>query len=232
MTQLAEALHGELPGPPVQALYVYNSNPAAIAPDQQRVLAGLRRDDLFVVVHEQFPTDTVDYADIVLPATTQLEHFDLHGSYGHQFVQVNVPAIALLGESRCNTDVFRSLSQRLGFEPELFEVSDEQLARELLWEPGSLENVPATMRGITLDRLKREGAIKLNSIESPNVAAPFANGDFATPAENANCVANASPNLATIRCRRSFLRRNRPHPRRSWRSGSRCSCCRHRLRTS
>ena len=181
MTQLAEALHGELPGPPVQALYVYNSNPAAIAPDQQRVLAGLRRDDLFVVVHEQFPTDTVDYADIVLPATTQLEHFDLHGSYGHQFVQVNVPAIAPLGGSRCNTDVFRSLSQRLGFEPELFEVSDEQLARELLWEPGSLENVPATMRGITLDRLKREGAIKLNSIESPNVAAPFANGDFATP---------------------------------------------------
>ncbi len=181
MTQLAEALHGELPGPPVQALYVYNSNPAAIAPDQQRVLAGLRRDDLFVVVHEQFPTDTVDYADIVLPATTQLEHFDLHGSYGHQFVQVNVPAIAPLGESRCNTDVFRSLSQRLGFEPELFEVSDEQLARELLWEPGSLENVPATMRGITLDRLKREGAIKLNSIESPNVSAPFANGGFATP---------------------------------------------------
>lgn len=210
MTQLAEALHGELPGPPVVALYVYNSNPAAIAPDQQRVLAGLRRDDLFTVVHEQFPTDTVDYADIVLPATTQLEHFDLHGSYGHQYVQVNVPAIAPLGESRCNTDVFRGLAQRLGFEPELFKVPDEQLARELLWETGPAENVPAAMRGITLERLKREGAIKLNS--SPNVAvslreaelsakrdvlgdssaswnevrrgglnAPFANGGFATP---------------------------------------------------
>ncbi len=210
MTQLAEALHGELPGPPVQALYVYNSNPAAIAPDQQRVLAGLRRDDLFTVVHDQFPTDTVDYADIVLPATTQLEHFDLHGSYGHQFVQVNVPAIPPLGESRCNTEVFRGLARRLGFELELFDASDEQLARELLWETSPLENVPAAMRGITLDRLKREGAIKLSSVELPNVAAsfheeehravgnvsgksstsrseaatfaaPFANGGFATP---------------------------------------------------
>jgi anaerobic selenocysteine-containing dehydrogenase len=161
MTQLAEALHCELPGPPVQALYVYNSNPAAIAPDQQRVLAGLRRADLFTVVHDQFPTDSVDYADIVLPATTQLEHFDLHGSYGHQFVQVNVPAIKPLGESRCNTDVFRGLAQRLGFERELFEVSDEQLARALLWEGSPPESIPTPMQGITLDRLKREGPIKL-----------------------------------------------------------------------
>ena len=206
MTQLAEAL--DVLHVPVQALYVYNSNPAAIAPDQQRVLAGLRRDDLFTVVHDQFPTDTVDYADIVLPATTQLEHFDLHGSYGHQFVQVNVPAIAPLGESRCNTEVFRGLARRLGFEPELFDVSDEQLARELLWEESPPETVPAAMRGITLDRLKREGAIKLNgtlnvavslreaellgttNIEGKSFAsrsetatfnAPFANGGFATP---------------------------------------------------
>lgn len=176
MTQLAEALHGESPGPPVLALYVYNSNPAAVAPDQQRVLAGLRRDDLFTVVHEQFPTDTVDYADIVLPATTQLEHFDLHGSYGHPYVQVNVPAIAPLGESRCNSDVFRELAQRLDFERELFDVSDEQLARALLWETGPPEHVPPALRGITLERLKREGAVKLNS---PNV--PFANGRFPTP---------------------------------------------------
>jgi anaerobic selenocysteine-containing dehydrogenase len=198
MTQLAEALHGQLPGPPVQALYVYNSNPAAIAPDQQRVLAGLRREELFTVVHEQFPTDTVDYADIVLPATTQLEHFDLHGAYGHQYVQVNVPAIAPMFESRCNTDVFRGLACRLGFEPELFEVSDEQLARELLWETAPSENVPVPLRGITLERLKREGAIKLtrsasegpasppdSSTPSPalrvSVAAPFANGGFPTP---------------------------------------------------
>ncbi len=170
MTQLAEALHGELPGPPVQALYVYNSNPAAIAPDQQRVLSGLLRDDLFTVVHEQFPTDTVDYADIVLPATTQLEHFDLHGSYGHQYVQVNVPAIAPLGEARCNTDVFRGLAKQLGFETELFDVSDEQLARDLLWESVSTtspDQVPLALRGITLDRLKTEGAIKIN-VQQPH----------------------------------------------------------------
>ena len=201
MVQLAEALHGELPGPPVQALYVYNSNPAAIAPDQQRVLSGLLRDDLFTVVHEQFPTDTVDYADIVLPATTQLEHFDLHGSYGHQYVQVNVPAIAPLAESRCNTDVFRGLATRLGFEAELFDVSDEQLARELLWETAadtSPDKVPHALRGITLDRLKSEGAIKINPPEPTLVTAlaknaevamrdattlnaPFAVGGFPTP---------------------------------------------------
>lgn len=180
MTQLAEALHGELPGPPIQALYVYNSNPAAIAPDQQRVLAGLRREDLFTVVHEQFPTDTVDYADIVLPATTQLEHFDLHGSYGHQYVQVNVPAIAPLGEARSNTDVFRMLAASLNFERELFEVSDEQLARDMLWETMNPEQIPVALSGITLERLKRDGAIKVNSILREGEA-PFANGGFPTP---------------------------------------------------
>ena len=110
MVQLAEALHGELPGPPVRALFVYNSNPAAIAPDQKRVLTGLKRDDLFTVVHEQFLTDTTDYADIVLPATTQLEHFDLHTTYGHHYLQVNVPAIAPLGEAKPNSEVFRRLA--------------------------------------------------------------------------------------------------------------------------
>ncbi len=180
MTQLAEALHGELPGPPVQALYVYNSNPAAIAPDQQRVLAGLRRDDLFTVVHEQFPTDTVDYADIVLPATIQLEHFDLHGSYGHQYVQVNVPAISPIGEAYSNTDVFRVLASRLNFEPELFEISDEQLAREMLWETAAPDKIPPALRGITVERLKSHGAIKVNA-GSDHRLAPFANGGFLTP---------------------------------------------------
>src|SRR5262249_58681359 len=98
MVQLAEALAGELPGPPVRALYVYNCNPAAVCPDQSRVLDGLRREDLFTVVHEQFQTDTADYADILLPATTQLEHFDIHSAYGHLYIQTNEPAIAPLGE--------------------------------------------------------------------------------------------------------------------------------------
>ncbi|MFN0196853.1 MAG: molybdopterin-dependent oxidoreductase [Planctomycetaceae bacterium] len=175
MVQLAEALAGELPGPPVQAMYVYNSNPAAVAPDQTRVLQGLRRDDLFTVVHEQFPTDTVDYADIVLPATTQLEHFDLHTSYGHHYLQVNQPAIEPLAEAIPNTEVFRRLATRLNFEPELFDVSDEDLARIALWERE--QNVPEALRGITVDRLKAEGPIKLNL---PHELAPYAHGNFPT----------------------------------------------------
>lgn len=176
MSQLADALHGELPGPRVQAMYVYNSNPAAVAPDQKRVLAGLMRDDLFTVVHEQFHTDTVDYADVVLPATTQLEHFDLHSSYGHHWLQVNVPCIEPLAEAQSNTWVFRQLASRLGFEPDLFQVNDEELAREALWEKSN--NVPAPLRGITLDRLKTEGPQRLNI---PPRFAPFAEGKFPTP---------------------------------------------------
>src|SRR5205085_3760354 len=115
MSQLGEALTGDLSGPPVRALVVYNTNPAAVAPDQGRVLTGLRREDLFTVVLEQFPTDTVDYADIVLPATTQLEHFDIHGSYGHLYVQTNEPAIAPLGEAKPNTEIFRLLARAMHF---------------------------------------------------------------------------------------------------------------------
>jgi anaerobic selenocysteine-containing dehydrogenase len=180
MTQLAEALHGELPGPPVLALYVYNSNPAAVAPDQRRVLAGLARDDLFTVVHEQFPTDTVDYADLVLPATTQLEHFDLHTAYGHHWLQVNRPCIAPLAEARSNTWVFRQLAARLGFEPALFQVTDEDLAREALWEGSA--STPYALQGITLDRLIAEGPSRLNI---PDRFTPFAEGRF--PTESGKC---------------------------------------------
>ncbi len=178
MTQLAEALTGEL-APPVRALYVYNANPAAVCPDQARVLAGLRREDLFTVVHEQFPTDTADYADIVLPATTQLEHFDIHGSYGHLYVQTNEPAIAPLHEAKSNNDVFRLLARGMGFEPELFAVSDEQLAAECLREgSGGLYPPREAFDGIDLERLRREGPIRLNL---PKDYAPFARGGFGTP---------------------------------------------------
>src|SRR5205823_5456642 len=119
------ALNGELPGPPVKALVVYNSNPAAIAPDQNRVLKGMKREDLFTVVLEQFQTDTADFADIVLPATTQLEHWDIHYAYGHVYAHANPPAIAPLGEAKPNTEIFRLLAKGMGLEPELFEVSDE-----------------------------------------------------------------------------------------------------------
>jgi anaerobic selenocysteine-containing dehydrogenase len=176
MTQLAEALAGELPGPPVRALYVYNSNPAAIAPDQRRVLRGLERDDLFTVVHEQFATDTVDYADIVLPATSQLEHFDLHTTYGHHWIQVNQPCVPPLADARCNTDVFRQLAARLGFEADLFQLGDEELARQALWEGAPA--VPEELQGITVDRLIAEGPIRLNL---PERFVPFAAGNFPTP---------------------------------------------------
>ena len=106
--------------PPVKALFVYNSNPAAVAPEQEQVRAGLRRDDLFTVVHELFPTDTVDFADIVLPATTTLEHFDIHKAYGHLYLSLNRPAIAPLGECKPNTEVFRLLAARMGLDDPAF----------------------------------------------------------------------------------------------------------------
>jgi len=188
MVQLAEALHGELPGPPVKALYVYNSNPAAIAPDLERVWAGLGREDLFTVVHELFMTDTAKWADIVLPATSQLEHFDLHHSYGHLYVQINDPVIAPLGECKPNTEVFRLLARKMNLPAELFEVSDEGLARELLQpdphpadqhvkEGPAPEGAEQPLLGITLERLRTEGPVRLNL---PKDYAPFANGYFPT----------------------------------------------------
>lgn len=170
MVHLAEALHSELPGPPVRALFVYNSNPAAVNPDQSRVLSGLMRDDLFTVVHDQFQTDTADFADIVLPATSQLEHFDLHSSYGHLYIQANNPAIAPLGEAKPNTAVFRLLGRAMDFEPELFEETDEQIAARSM-------RGGAAMDGIDLDATKA-GPVRLNL---PENWTPFANGGFGTP---------------------------------------------------
>jgi anaerobic selenocysteine-containing dehydrogenase len=178
MTQLAEALHGELPGPPVRAMYVYNCNPAAVCPDQSRVLSGLRREDLFTVVHEQFQTDTADYADILLPATTQLEHFDIHGSYGHLYVQANNPAIAPPGEAKPNTEVFRLLAREMGFEPELFEISDETLAAGAMRGTGGYGYPQgAAFDDISLDDIKA-GPVRMNL---PKNWAPFAEGNFPTP---------------------------------------------------
>ena len=170
MSQLGDALT-RTDDPPVRALYVYNSNPAAVAPDQARVLEGLRRDDLFTVVHEQFMTDTCDYADIVLPATTQLEHFDLHKAYGHLYLTVNEPAIAPLHESKPNTEVFRLLAARLGFEEDCFKDSDEEIARQAI----DVEH-PA-LEGITLELLRERGWMRLNV---PETDAPFAEGNFPT----------------------------------------------------
>lgn len=193
MSQLAEALLGELPGPPVLAMYVYNSNPAAVAPDQSRVLKGMMREDLFTVVHEQFQTDTADYADIVLPATTQLEHFDIHASYGHLYVQVNEPAIAPLHEAKSNNDVFRLLARGMGFEPETFESSDVELAAESMSKKGRPQ-FPATdgFQHISLERLRGGTPLRLNL---PTNYAPFAEGNFPTPTGKCEIY---SPRLVTL----------------------------------
>ena len=119
MTRLGHALV-ELSQPRISALVVYNSNPAAIAPHQTKVVAGLRRDDLFTVVLEQFQTDTADYADIVLPVTTFLEHTDLYLAYGHYYLQLARPALAAPGEAKTNVEIFRLLAERLGFEDAMF----------------------------------------------------------------------------------------------------------------
>ncbi|MEA3118908.1 MAG: hypothetical protein QOI13_2178, partial [Paraburkholderia sp.] len=157
-------------GPKVEALVVYNSNPVAVAPDSERVAAGFKRDDLFTIVLEHFQTDTVDYADLVLPATTQFEHFDIHKSYGHTYVMVNRPAIAPIGEARPNTEIFRGIARRMGIdEPSLYE-SDEAVGRAALaWGDPTLE-------GADWGALDAAGWVKLKVPE-----APFAEGGFRTP---------------------------------------------------
>nr|PZN70603.1 MAG: molybdopterin oxidoreductase [Bacillota bacterium] len=169
MIELGKALT-ELTDPPVKALFVYNSNPACVAPNQSKVLAGLLREDLFIVVHEQVFTDTCRYADIVLPATTQFEHTDLMTSYWHLYVQLNEPVIEPLGEAIPNTELFRRLARAMGFTEPCFRDSDEDLIRQ------ALSGGSPFLEGITLERLKRERFIKVN-----RPAAPFAEGGFGTP---------------------------------------------------
>ncbi len=179
MVQLAEALNHRLPGPPVNALYVYNSNPASVCPDQSQVIEGLKREDLFTVVHEQFLTDTARYADIVLPATTQLEHFDIHNAYGQFYVQSNNPAIAPLHEAKANNDVFRLLAKAMNLKAELFEIDDEELARQCLQPTDGPRGYPykSAFDGVTLEATK-VGPVRLNV---PVDYAPYADGQFGTP---------------------------------------------------
>lgn len=154
MNQLGDALT-QLNDPPVKALFVYNCNAAAVAPNSERVHEGMRRNDLFTVVHEQFFTDTTDYADIVLPATTFLEHKELMGAYGHYIAQMSQPAIAPLGEARTNVQVFSELGRRMGFEEQAFrEDADELIAQ-------ALDSKHPWFDGITKERLEREGMAPL-----------------------------------------------------------------------
>ena len=158
--------------PPIRAIYVYNSNPVAVAPEAAKVAAGFARDDLFCVVHEIFKTDTADYADILLPATTQLEQLDVHTSYGHLYMLANNPSIAPLGEAKPNTEVFRQLAARMGFTEPCFGDTDDDIARQAL-----LYDHPRAA-GITWDELKSRGFQRL---AVPEAYAPFATGGFPTP---------------------------------------------------
>lgn len=174
MNRLGAALLGEATDPPVMALYVFGANPATSAPNAGKVVEGLKRDDLFTVVHELFMTDTAQYADIVLPATSQLEQTDLHKAYGHTRLTYNAPAIAPLGESKSNWEVMGLLAEALGYsEPWLRQSADEVIEEVLA---ATAEQNPA-VRGITLARLKREGSISLAVPSEP----PFTGGVFPTP---------------------------------------------------
>jgi anaerobic selenocysteine-containing dehydrogenase len=170
MTTIGDALHSA--APPIRALYVYNSNPVAIAPESGKVRAGFAREDLFCVVHEIFQTDTADFADVLLPATTQLEQFDVHSSYGHLYALANNPAIAPVGEALPNTEVFRRLAAAMGFTEPCFRDSDEDLCR-MAWK----QDDPRA-QGLAWEALKHDGWRRLNV---PVDYAPFAHGNFPTP---------------------------------------------------
>ncbi|MBX9901355.1 MAG: molybdopterin oxidoreductase family protein [Burkholderiaceae bacterium] len=157
-------------GPKIDALIVYNSNPVAIAPESDKVAHGFARDDLYTVVLEHFQTDTADYADIVLPATTQLEHVDIHNAYGHLYMMANNQAIAPLGEAKPNTEIFRLLARGMGFDDACFQESDDEIAAKAF--------KASDARAIHFDwsSLKKAGWSKLKVPD-----APFAQGNFFTP---------------------------------------------------
>jgi anaerobic selenocysteine-containing dehydrogenase len=203
MVQLGCVLNSTTMAPPIQALLVYNSNPAAVCPNHNEVVRGLMRPDLFTVVHEQFFTDTTDYADIVLPATTFFEHKDLQTAYGHYYLQVSNQAMDPVGECRPNIEMFRALAERMGFEDACFRETVDSMIDRALDSPNPM------LKGITRDRLEREHSIRLNFAAQNGVGTvgvgtgaspvqaerssaataapflPFAEGNFPTPSGKA-----------------------------------------------
>jgi anaerobic selenocysteine-containing dehydrogenase len=175
MNRLGAALTGEVSDPPIMALYVFASNPLVIAPNTGRVSQGMLRDDLFTVVHDLFLTDTARHADIVLPATSQLEQVDLHDAYGHRFLQYNAAAISPRGQAKSNWDVMRLLAEGMGYQESWLRQTPEEVIVELL--EASYDEEPA-LKDITLERLQAEGTV---AYISPERHVPFADGVFPTP---------------------------------------------------
>ncbi len=159
-------------GPPVKALIVYDSNPAAVAPDQSAVIQGLKRSELFTVVLEHFQTDTADYADYLLPATTQLEHWDILKPYGHLFLALNQPAIAPVGQSLPNSEIFRRLACALGYDEPCFRQSDQAILQQLIESQSD-----PVFDTVTWPALLARGFVRLNL---PDPYLPFAEGHYPT----------------------------------------------------
>ncbi len=176
MRDLGHDLCSSTLSPPVRSVLVYNANPAATLPNQPQVLRGLEREDLLTIVHDLFITDTARYADYVLPATSQIEHLDLVPAWGHHYLSLNRPAIDPLGESVCNTELFRRLAKALGRTESWLYDSDEDLLRT------ALNSDHPMLKGVTLERLMEEGYLHLNHDEDWR---PFANGGFPTPSGKA-----------------------------------------------
>ncbi|GEL24374.1 molybdopterin oxidoreductase [Pseudonocardia sulfidoxydans NBRC 16205] len=183
---LGEALTGGLAlDPPIKGLMVYNSNPVVVCPDQDKLIEGLQREDLFTVVSEQFMTDTADYADIVLPATTQLEQDDIMFSWGHLYVTYNERAIEPLGEAVPNTELFRRLAARMGFDDPVFQRSDDDMIAE------AFDWTHPHMQGITVESLKAKGWQRL-TVPPPDEYAPHAEGGFPTASGKTELAASAA----------------------------------------
>ncbi len=176
MNRLGAALTGEVQDPPIKSLFVFCANPVGATPNAGKIVEGLQREDLFTVVHELFMTDTADYADLVLPATSQLEQTDLHKPYGHRHLQYNHQAIEPLGEAKSNWEVMRLLAAAMGFdEPWLRQAAEEAIAEVL----DATRATSPLLEGITLERLKAEGTVPLAF--PPGGDVPFADGRFPTP---------------------------------------------------
>lgn len=174
MNRLGAVLLGDVAGPPIKSLFVFGANPVASTPNAGKIVEGLQREDLFTVVHELFLTDTAGYADIVLPATSQLEHVDLHKAYGHTRLSYNHAAIEPLGEARSNWDTMRALAQVMGFDEPWLQQGAEEVIDEVV--TATATRSPA-LRGVTLQRLQREGSVALSLPKEP----PFAGRHFPTP---------------------------------------------------
>jgi len=174
MSELGKALTA-LTDPPVKAMVVYNSNPASIAPNQNLVLQGMRREDLFTVVLEQFQNDTADHADILLPVTTFLEHTDLYFAYGHYYIQLARPVLPRPGETKSNVEIFQLLAKRMGIDDACLHESEDEMIRTLL------NSDHPFLEGITLEQLDREHFVRLKVSPRDQPYLPFANGGFGTP---------------------------------------------------